>query len=644
MWRSLRAGEFPAALGVGLALLTCYWATAPRTVVLEDDGYFLQAAWFNAVAHPPGYPLYVALAHLATLVPAGSVALRVHALTGIMAAIACVLLFHLARRLDLSRGAAVVAALALGFSGAYWSQAIIAEVYALNVLLFLACAHLALGLGRDPGSVTPRALMTAGLFYGLGLANHWPLLVLSTPALLALAWPAWRKAARGIAPLLLGMGAGLLPYAWMIWRTHVVPEYCFAGPIDSWESFRFYVAREGYAAQDHSATAGWWDRVQFTGFVAGEAVRQLGWPGAALAVTGFAAQWRRFPRHVCFALLLAFAGSTFLLILLLGFDYDALHRYTFRVYPLIAWSVAAVWIGLGLQQAARYCSLLSHGAVSEPRAALSLGALVVGVIFLTHLPGNLRRGDDWAEHYGRAVLDSLPPGARFYGNADTVNGPVGYLQRVVGLRPDITFVTGTSLPWRGTLYRPYAMPAPALESLLADFVRGDRRPVFYSNGFPNAFGQDDYGLYFGVNTAGVAGDYRVAGSPPVLEYFRVLDGVTAPADPWESMHLRLLRQDQCRWQVARAAGAVNPAALPPACRGLQGRVWIAQQIIAAGADAATTVLALLPADTELQQQAVTKAELVHYFRLRARALERVGDAPGAAEAGDHARRLAPGSM
>ena len=67
-------------LGVGL-LFVCafalYAVSAPRAVMLEDDGLFVTTAAFAGVAHPPGYPLYVLLGWLASLVPLGEVAWRV---------------------------------------------------------------------------------------------------------------------------------------------------------------------------------------------------------------------------------------------------------------------------------------------------------------------------------------------------------------------------------------------------------------------------------------------------------------------------------------------------------------------------------------------------------------------------------------
>src|ERR1700682_5062745 len=67
------------------------WTLAP-TVTLVDSGELIVAAHSLGVAHPPGFPLYVMLAHLASLVPIGNVAVRVNFASAIFAALAAAML------------------------------------------------------------------------------------------------------------------------------------------------------------------------------------------------------------------------------------------------------------------------------------------------------------------------------------------------------------------------------------------------------------------------------------------------------------------------------------------------------------------------------------------------------------------------
>src|SRR5712691_76170 len=80
--------QFVCAGIVFLVTLGVYIATLAPTVTLVDSGELIVAARFLGVAHPPGFPLYVMLAHLASLVPWGSVALRVNLASALFAALA----------------------------------------------------------------------------------------------------------------------------------------------------------------------------------------------------------------------------------------------------------------------------------------------------------------------------------------------------------------------------------------------------------------------------------------------------------------------------------------------------------------------------------------------------------------------------
>ena len=76
---------------VFVASLLVYTITLAPTVTLVDSGELIVAARSLGVAHPPGFPLYVVLAHLATMVPIGSVAVRVNFASALFAALASAL-------------------------------------------------------------------------------------------------------------------------------------------------------------------------------------------------------------------------------------------------------------------------------------------------------------------------------------------------------------------------------------------------------------------------------------------------------------------------------------------------------------------------------------------------------------------------
>src|SRR5260370_2572614 len=88
----LSQAELVCAGAVFLVALVVYsWTLAP-TVTLTDSGELIVAAYGLGVAHPPGTPLWVMLAHLASLVPVGSVAVRINFSSAVFAALACAML------------------------------------------------------------------------------------------------------------------------------------------------------------------------------------------------------------------------------------------------------------------------------------------------------------------------------------------------------------------------------------------------------------------------------------------------------------------------------------------------------------------------------------------------------------------------
>ena len=87
--QSFRSKTLLGAVFVFLVALLIYRLTLAPTVTLVDSGELIVAARFLGVAHPPGFPLYLIFAHLFSLLPFGSVAIRINSASAIFAALAC---------------------------------------------------------------------------------------------------------------------------------------------------------------------------------------------------------------------------------------------------------------------------------------------------------------------------------------------------------------------------------------------------------------------------------------------------------------------------------------------------------------------------------------------------------------------------
>ena len=90
--------DAPAWAGAVAGPLLLYVVTMPRTVALEDDGWFLIVGRFLGVGHPPGYPVHTLVSNLSLKMPWGSTAFLGHLLSGILGALACGAVYACARR------------------------------------------------------------------------------------------------------------------------------------------------------------------------------------------------------------------------------------------------------------------------------------------------------------------------------------------------------------------------------------------------------------------------------------------------------------------------------------------------------------------------------------------------------------------
>ncbi|HEX9500716.1 MAG TPA: DUF2723 domain-containing protein, partial [Thermoanaerobaculia bacterium] len=196
----------PIALIVFVVALAIYLFTLAPTVALIDSGELTDAAWSLGNAHPPGFPLFVLVTHVFTMLPTHSVAWRANlasaifsALAAVCTALAAMEVLHLAplppgegaaeRRVRGKKRAkpvpspppaiplsattiaviAISCGLLLAFSKTVWRYAVETEVYALNTALMSAIAWLMLSWHRTRRATT---LYAAAFLFGLALGVH----------------------------------------------------------------------------------------------------------------------------------------------------------------------------------------------------------------------------------------------------------------------------------------------------------------------------------------------------------------------------------------------------------------------------------------------------------------------------------------
>src|SRR5262249_45377287 len=222
--------------GVAAALaLVVEAVTVQPPVPPGDRGELISRASVLGVAPPPGYPLYMLVGHLATLLPGGSPALRMNLLSGLFDAIAVGIVLMIVYRLvanapgrssaggarRLALVAAAVGALLLAFSTLFWAYSVVAEVFPLNNLFAAALLWIPLAVSWRPQRTW--LLWLFAFLVGLALCNQ-QTIVLLVPAFAVLAWQGWkllgrsgasRLSLRDVAIAAGALAAGLLPYLYL---------------------------------------------------------------------------------------------------------------------------------------------------------------------------------------------------------------------------------------------------------------------------------------------------------------------------------------------------------------------------------------------------------------------------------------------
>ncbi|MFH0777645.1 MAG: DUF2723 domain-containing protein [Candidatus Eisenbacteria bacterium] len=432
---------------VGIPAIVYLWTLCP-TVYGGDSGELAVAARFLGVPHPPGYPLWVLMGKLFTLIPVGDVAFRANLMSAVLTSLAIGFVFLLAYRLTDLLLPSLVGSLAIAFSRVIWSQATFAEVYALSFLLFSIVAYLAILWWKTR---EPRFLYGLALAYGLLLTAHQSA-VLFAPILAAIVFagrPGWRRLLLG--GIFLSAGASVVLF---------VPFRSLAGSTINWPG------NDSLSGITRNLLRMNWGSVQQNPYslelFAGQAmgylkllVGGLTIPVFLVCVVGLIRMFLR-RRGDCLLLLGVLSSLLVGLSLLINFSPDQAHLYQVSFFLAPVFVVLAVWIAeamrvpggpvsrvalrasrhVGGPRALRFPDEVTTGPVPRFRLAVA-GILISGLPFGANFTFCDRGEFFLAREYGESILYSLPRNSVLFTSGDNETFIVGYLRLVEGIRPDV---------------------------------------------------------------------------------------------------------------------------------------------------------------------------------------------------------------
>lgn len=438
----------------------CYLITAFPTVTTEDSGEFSAAIYHLGIAHPSGYPLYVILGKIFTLlVPFGDLAWKVNVFSAFCSAIAVGLLYLLLKKITTNTIIASVTALFFASGGLFWSQAIRAEVYGLNTACMLGIMLLAYlwfeKTEKRDFRTAHKLLFWLTFLYGLSIGNHHLMLMMGPPLALfiLLVQPKmlfdFRVLTKAIGFFLLGLSI----YLFLPFRASYQPVINWGNPI-TWQSFWDHVTRKIYSVDQLNPL---YQPVNTVSSIAPQPNffvkqgnflqkfffilhEQYTFVPAILAIFGFIFAWLRSKKFFIFLLsLFIFYGSILSISIDLGHpDKLPLALFTERPFYLSLLLLTVFSAGLGGKYLVDF---FTRHKTFSPR--IRTGAFVISVLsaslwLFLQIPANNQSDNYIAYDLAKNSLFSLPQNAVLHSeNGDNTLFPILYLQTVENFRLDV---------------------------------------------------------------------------------------------------------------------------------------------------------------------------------------------------------------
>jgi hypothetical protein len=341
--------------------------------------------------HSPGYPLYVWLSWAFSQLPLGTVAFRINLLSVVCGAAAVGVMVLVLRELGCRRVVAFSGALAIGLGRLYWSQSILAEVYALNALLFSGVLLFLLRWSRT-GEFADLAWALA--VFAAGLAHHLTL-AMTAPALLLYAVMVDRHAinARTVTATAMAAVVGFGCYLFLWLRTYEQAPFLevrassisdlvgiISGRQFSHSLFRFPLR---VLFTDRAALVGRW------------LVSELQWTGILMAAVG--TLWLAVTRRRDLVLLAGCAAAVITFVL----NYDVYDVQVFLIIPMIA---------IGLLASIGAEALFQSSAVRPAMVWLAIAAVLTlpAAQYRANVRFNNHHQHTFEAQYFEALFDALP--------------------------------------------------------------------------------------------------------------------------------------------------------------------------------------------------------------------------------------------
>ena len=485
-------------VGLGLGVFGVFLFTAhPGVAPYRDSGDLTVAAATLGIAHPPGYPVYVAAGKIAaTLIPWGNSGYRLNAASALYGAAAVGVAALLVAALFPGSGWALFGVVFFAFSPAFWRLSQVSEMYSLNALFAALLFYAAHGLRASPA----RAVYFISFVCGLAFGNHQTVLLVMP----GIAWiiVGTRFSARHYFYALSFFLLGASVYLFLPLRSLAHPLLEWGEPKSLRNLLRIITRADygGLRLHPEQSTFSWTPASVFAhlGVYARSLTDQFTPAGVALGLWGiFRVRGQRFFQALFIALI--FSGLFFVIL-------SNLPPGERTTLPILEPHLVLPGLVFLFFIAAGAASVAVRAPVKILVAALALGAGAA------HLGDASYRFHFYACDYGRHLLSTAGPGAFLY-NPDDPTAFITTYRTVIGnRRPDVKLIAYFRTRWGyerikkrypGILPEREITSGQELERVILDYNRG-RFPIYAElpGKFPAGYQSYPHGLLYRLSRSG----------------------------------------------------------------------------------------------------------------------------------------------
>jgi hypothetical protein len=469
-----------------------YVLTLCPTIYWEDSAAFSAVNPILGIPHSPGFPIYVLLGQVFSLIPIENHAFRSNLMSAFWGSLSLAILYlvmHLLGQGLNPSGRAIRASpypnlktklngytlqlpiitgvAFLGFSSAFWLQTIRAEVYTLNIFFTLLLIFLLVKWSQKKDTNWCfKILILFSFILGLSFANHPLLMVTLLPAFLVFLLVSDFKRFLDLKKIMLLLSfflLGISLYLFLPIRSDLSPAINWGRPNSLANLFSYITRSSQTTSVATSSHVPYLNRFWFT---LSFPVLQFSLPLFWLGVLGAYAMFKESKKFFIFLFLL-FIFNLFTAAWATDFS---LRNYDLLGYLLPSLSIFAIWFAFGIffifalvrknvvdRLVERSEIPLHSGIPSRPSGdhkglPYILKFLLCGLISLLSLFQIYRnfdqcnkRSDIWAYQYADQILNSVKKDALILVGDDNTLTTLWYLNYAEKKRPDVKIISSSAL-------------------------------------------------------------------------------------------------------------------------------------------------------------------------------------------------------